>query len=338
MYSCVARVVDKAELDKMLDMAEITMKECADDKATSSERKAVKEPMQDITSDPKKKGNKSAVADSEKGEKAKPVNEELSHGARELTLHADNDQQLHRSSHEPIIKNLSRKHAKGTYDHEKATKLWKYHADRAAKSYEKQHGGKFSVADRKAAAKHFADSARSEHGFGSVKEETMEEGRTTGNRSFKGSPDRKRKAVQMALGRKHKDHPDWNPRTSPQYSALKLGRQLQKQGVKEETLDELSKGTLKAYKSAAKADRKMSKEVVKKGLDTDGKFERSIKNRTKGIDLAKDRLEEKAPPGAKFERMVKHIKKGYSKDGLSAKEKSIAYATAWKAKKKETSE
>jgi hypothetical protein len=43
---------------------------------------------------------------------------------------------------------------------------------------------------------------------------------------------------------------------------------------------------------------------------------------------------EVAPPGAKAERMVKHIKKGYAKDGnLSKKEKGIAYATAWKAKK-----
>jgi len=43
---------------------------------------------------------------------------------------------------------------------------------------------------------------------------------------------------------------------------------------------------------------------------------------------------EVAPPGAKAERMVKHIKKAYAKDGkLSDKEKSIAYATAWKAKK-----
>ena len=49
-------------------------------------------------------------------------------------------------------------------------------------------------------------------------------------------------------------------------------------------------------------------------------------------------LAEKAPPGAKFERMVKHIKKGYSKDGLTAKEKSIAYATAWKAKNREKGE
>lgn len=46
-----------------------------------------------------------------------------------------------------------------------------------------------------------------------------------------------------------------------------------------------------------------------------------------------ENIEEKAPPGAKYERMVKHIKKSYSKGGLTDKEKSIAYATAWKAKK-----
>jgi hypothetical protein len=45
-------------------------------------------------------------------------------------------------------------------------------------------------------------------------------------------------------------------------------------------------------------------------------------------------LDEKAPPGEKYERMVKHIKKGYSKGGVSEKEKSIAYATAWKEKNK----
>jgi hypothetical protein len=45
-------------------------------------------------------------------------------------------------------------------------------------------------------------------------------------------------------------------------------------------------------------------------------------------------IPEKAPPGAKAERMVKHIKKGYAQDGkLSDREKGIAYATAWKAKK-----
>jgi len=41
---------------------------------------------------------------------------------------------------------------------------------------------------------------------------------------------------------------------------------------------------------------------------------------------------EVAPPGAKAERMVKHIKKSLSKDGkLSNKDKAIAYATTWKA-------
>jgi hypothetical protein len=49
-------------------------------------------------------------------------------------------------------------------------------------------------------------------------------------------------------------------------------------------------------------------------------------------------IEEKAPPGAKYERMVKHIKKGYSEGGLTKKEKSIAYATAWKAKNKQQQE
>ena len=48
---------------------------------------------------------------------------------------------------------------------------------------------------------------------------------------------------------------------------------------------------------------------------------------------------ESAPPTDKGERMVKHIKKGYAKDGkLTDKEKSIAYATAWKQHNKEKNE
>lgn len=42
-------------------------------------------------------------------------------------------------------------------------------------------------------------------------------------------------------------------------------------------------------------------------------------------------VKEKAPPGDKYERMIKDIKKGYAKDGkLTNTERSIAYATAWK--------
>jgi hypothetical protein len=205
----------------------------------------------------------------------------------------------------------------------------------------------------------------------------IEEGQVTGPRSYKGSPDRKRKAVQMALGRKHKDHPDWNPRTNPQYSALKLGRKLQKQGVtedndpcwkgyemigmkkkggrkvpncvpvkEEEQIDELSRKTLGSYikkASDSRADNQADFDRFEKFKNQKkmGKAYRTVINRRTGIQQAADKLakeetiSEKAPPGAKFERMVKHIKKGYSKDGLTAKEKSIAYATAWKAKKRE---
>ncbi len=56
-------------------------------------------------------------------------------------------------------------------------------------------------------------------------------------------------------------------------------------------------------------------------------------------ETGEDAPKESAPPGAKAERMVKHIKKGYAKDGkLTDKEKSIAYATAWKQHNKEKNE
>jgi len=45
----------------------------------------------------------------------------------------------------------------------------------------------------------------------------------------------------------------------------------------------------------------------------------------------KQTTNEKAPPGDKYERMVKDIKKSYAKDGkLTDTERGIAYATAWK--------
>jgi|TARA_B100002019_G_scaffold292080_1_gene314147 hypothetical protein len=47
-------------------------------------------------------------------------------------------------------------------------------------------------------------------------------------------------------------------------------------------------------------------------------------------------VKEEAPPGKKYERMIKHIKRSYAKDGkLTKDEKSIAYATAWKHKNKD---
>lgn len=54
--------------------------------------------------------------------------------------------------------------------------------------------------------------------------------------------------------------------------------------------------------------------------------------RRQGNLFAEQDTSEVAPPGDKAERMVKHIKKGYAKDGkLTDVEKSKAYGAAWKA-------
>ena len=69
-------------------------------------------------------------------------------------------------------------------------------------------------------------------------------------------------------------------------------------------------------------------------MDLQSEFEHLIDS----VGESNDQTNEVAPPGDKYERMVKHIKKGYAKDGkLTPKEKSIAYATAWKAKNKNES-
>jgi hypothetical protein len=101
--------------------------------------------------------------------KEETITEEMSDAAHELVLHADYDAHLHHSSHQPIISNLKKKAKKGSYDPEKAKKLWKYHADRAAQSYHKQHGDKhtawhhmFTTHDRHQAAAHWEAHHRDE--------------------------------------------------------------------------------------------------------------------------------------------------------------------------------
>ena len=183
-FRVVAKVVDQIELNRLLDMAEITMSEEAECRQMTAKAMAPKEPMHDITSDEKKKGNKEAVAASEKG----------------------------------------------------------------------------------------------------LDEEQIDEGRIL--RSLK---------------------PDEDPQPTPAYAKK----------IEQEKHD-------KQRKKINRANNVHMKMFMRTGEKhwLDGMKEETIS--------------EKAPPGAKFERMVKHIKKGYSKDGLTAKEKSIAYATAWKAKNKES--
>jgi len=86
--------------------------------------------------------------------------------ARELTLFATNDGDLYRARIQPIIQNLARKTAAGTFDPARAPTLWRYAADDAAQRYTREHGapgphgsyGSFDVATRKACAAMLAES------------------------------------------------------------------------------------------------------------------------------------------------------------------------------------
>ena len=80
--------------------------------------------------------------------------------------------------------------------------------------------------------------------------------------------------------------------------------------------------------------------AFKKKVESSKKYISQSAVRKEDVEVGDaETLEEKAPPGSKYERMVKHIKKGYSKDEeLTKKETGTAYATAWKSKKKEVKE
>ena len=86
--------------------------------------------------------------------------------AHELTLFAENDGDLYRARIQPIIQNLARKVAAGTYDPAKAPTLWRYAADDAAQRYTREHGtpgphgsfGGFDTATRQTVAAMLAES------------------------------------------------------------------------------------------------------------------------------------------------------------------------------------
>lgn len=72
--------------------------------------------------------------------------------ARELFLYATNESTLYHQMIKPAIENLKKKVAKGTYDADKAANLFYYTADRAAKMYNKDFGGVFTVQQKFTAA------------------------------------------------------------------------------------------------------------------------------------------------------------------------------------------
>lgn len=93
--------------------------------------------------------------------------------ARELLVYIENDGNLYRQQHEPIIKNLVLKIDRGAYDHEKAVKLYGYLVESGAKKYTKDFAGTgdkwneiFSKPTREAVAREFVARFEGEYKLG----------------------------------------------------------------------------------------------------------------------------------------------------------------------------
>ena len=97
--------------------------------------------------------------------------------ARELYLYSTNDSQLYYSQRRPILINLSKKYKKGTFDIDKAAKLWRYFVDSSLQKYNKEFGSRgdkwfelMSVHDRNLLAHEFAEDTKAEFDLGNFTE------------------------------------------------------------------------------------------------------------------------------------------------------------------------
>ena len=95
------------------------------------------------------------------------------HAATELEQYIENDADLHRQQHAPILKNLATKKARGQYKHPLAVKLFGYLVESGAKKYAKAFGSPnqpwhkmFDVPTRKRVAEELTKSFEAEHKLG----------------------------------------------------------------------------------------------------------------------------------------------------------------------------
>jgi hypothetical protein len=97
--------------------------------------------------------------------------------AREIELYADNDSQLYFQMRKPILINLAKKYKKGTYDIDKAAKLWRYYVEAAMKKYNKEFGSRsdkwfelLNTHDRNLLATDYAIRTKQEFDLGNLPE------------------------------------------------------------------------------------------------------------------------------------------------------------------------
>lgn len=148
--------------------------------------------------------------------------------AYELALYIDNDADLYRQRTLPIIQNLQRKWTKGTYDHAKAVKLWRYLADAGARKYTQEFGsrggssyGIFTVAMRNEVARWLANQNL----------ENVEQGYESKTKPRKTNPASPRYSVYIPADGSylsHRDRTEWTRAT-----ALKHAREFKQRFGKE---------------------------------------------------------------------------------------------------------
>ena len=130
----------------------------------------------------KKKSASKKVTGSHKDTKSHNVNIRVVSGlpsykdpdmAREIELYADSDSTLYFQRRQPILINLGKKYKKGTYDIQKAAKLWRYYIDAALEKYNKEFGSRgdkwfdlMSVSDRNLLALEYAQNTKDEFDLG----------------------------------------------------------------------------------------------------------------------------------------------------------------------------
>ena len=308
MFKVMARVVDKEELDKLLDIAEITMSEEAECRQMSAKANAPKEPMHDITSDEKKKGNKEAVATSEKD-----LNE-VSLG-KLVRYRRGAEQEVGDIKH---FKKNPGQYPAATSDDKK----------RAERSEKTREAG-IKLADKKMKGKAKVNASMPKTPYMEEEKGPCWKGyEMVGMKKKAGKPVPNCVPVKEEKG--DRLMPGFGNRKDFDTVAKEIG--TGKGGMT--IVDKAPKGgessSQTIYPMSPKSTSRVAPDDVEKKLDTS----------TRGNPQAERNrdLQEKAPPGAKYERMVKHIKDKFSKNGLTAKEKSIAYATAWKAKNREKGE
>jgi hypothetical protein len=184
--------------------------------------------------------------------------------------------------------------------------------------------------------------------YKAMDEESLDEvSRDRATTAAQGFADRADKAI------KNKDYPKYTKNERARELAVKKVYGRAKVNavprMSEESLDEIfntkeGEATRKRYIKGAESELDRDSALMKDVKKGDKRAIARMQSREDGVFNAQrrkklseeDNLDEMAPKGDKYERMIRHIKAKYSKDGLTDDEKSIAYATAQKVKNKDS--